>query len=810
MVRTSPPSPSAASGELSKLMFGRSDYVRFQNGLRKCRGFMVLPEGPVTRLPGTEYLGRTHNNQPARLMRFKFTDEDALLLEWTDQLLRFWRGDTLVPTPGGDVPYTLATPYSLDQAKQLQSLLSSDRIYLTEGEIAPHRLSRFAIDNWSIEPTPFVNGPFSPRNLDESQELFVDGVTGVVQVTASFDIFEASHVGVLFELREVDTNETPYWSADIDTKTGDEFYYNSNVYRIAGFDAANGKTHTSAPTVAAPAGPVTSGGVVQWVYVSDANTGSYPNWTAGELVEIGDRRWTGAYVIEVSGFALTGRKTGINPPVHLDGLWLTEKGGAVYEYLHNGSGIIRVTGVSDARTATATVERQLPKGLINSGTYRWAEQAWSDTKGWPRAIGAYRQRHIYGGTPLEPRTIWHSVIGGTVDMSATGGDDEGFSYILDSDARENGKITYIVGTEGVLHIGTTAGEFVGSSSDADRAYAEETALYENDTNIGSADVAPVVVSGKVVFLDKTGRRMIALLLDQSGRFEGEPLTQIARHMLAPCCVKLVYQADPVPIIWGLLDTGELVGCTYILKQEVLGFHRHGLAGGQVDDIEVMPSADGSSEVLELVVKRAIGGQDHYFRERLQDPFVDLAGDTPRLEDAWHFSAAVRYQGAATDQIAGLDHLEGETVCAWTELGAFEDLVVIRGAVTLPERVVSAIVGLDGSAEEVCETLDLRIGTPDGGDEGRMKAHRATGVHVHWTAGGTFSVVQILDGEHVASDPAPIIEPRFSDRNRLVEDAVFDLPGHKGWAKQSYFRFNPEPGAPLTVMARTPTAMVSDS
>lgn len=742
MVRASPATVSAASGELSTLMFARADYARFQNGLRKARGFMVLPEGAFTRLPGTKYLGETHQNRPARLMRFVFKDEDAVLLEWTDFLLRFWRNSSLVSQASTVDPYSINTPYSLSQARRLQSLMSSDRVYLAEGSAPPHRLSRFANDNWQIEPTPFENGPFAPRNLDEGKSLTVSGVTGAVSISASFNLFTQQHVGTQIQLFEVSTLSTPYWAADIDTVLNDQFYYNGNVYRVAGFDTS-------------PTG-----------------------------------------------------KTGVNPPVHTEGVWLAEKRGPIYEFLSNGSGIVQITSVIGPQSATAVVVKRLPSGLAGTGTYRWAEQAWSARRGYPRAIGAYRQRHVYGGTTVEPRTLWHSVIGGTVDMSATGGDDEGFSYILDSDARRNGEITSIVGAGGVLHVGTTAGEFVGSSTDADRAYAEETANFDNDTDFGSGDVEPVVVAGKVIMLDKTGRRMLAMIIGQDGRFDGEPLTQIARHILSPQCVRMVYQSEPLPIIWALLSDGDLVGCTYILKQQVLGFHKHNLARGRVVDIEVMPSADGTSETLELVVAREVGSETRHFREQLQEPFVDLDGARAVKEDAWHLFAAVRYEGVPTTVISGLDHLEGEAVVAWTETGAYADLTVAGGQVVLPDQVRSAIVGLDGSADDVCETLDIRAGAADGGDEGRHKSHRATGLHLHRTAGGTISVVQIDEGEEVETTPEPVI-PRQFNRDASLKSGVFDLAGHQGWAMQSYFRFRPEPGAPMTVLARTPTIMVSD-
>ncbi|MDW3181774.1 hypothetical protein [Roseobacter sp.] len=743
MVRVSPPTSSAASGELSSLMFARNDYARFKNGLRKCRGFIVLPEGGATRLPGTRYLGNTHLDQPARLMRFAFKDEDAVLLEWTNLLLRFWRNAALVPVSGGSTPYSIATPYTLAQANRLQSLLSSDRIYLTEGELPPQRLSRFALDNWTIEDTPFENGPFSPRNVDPARELTVSGVSGSITVTSNFALFEAGHVGVLFEIREVDTSDTAEWSADIAAAVNDRFYYNGNVYRISGFDGG-------------------------------AGTGT----------------------------------TGVNPPVHSEGSWLAEKGGPIFQFLSNGTGIFKITGVTNAQSATASVIKRLPEGMVGTPSYRWAEGAWSDLKGYPRAIGSYRQRHIYGRTPGEPRTLWHTVIGGTVDMSANGADDDGFSYILDSDRRENGEITYIIGAGGVVNVGTTAGEFFGSSSDADRAYAEATAIYDDDTDVGSAEIEPIKVGGKVIFLDKTLRSLVTLLIGEDGKFQDEQLTQIARHILAPGAVKLVYQKHPVPMIWAVLSDGSLVGCTFILKQQVLGFHRHNLAGGSVIDVEVMPSDDGSSEVLELVVARTIGGQLRHFREQMLDPFVDLDGEEPRLEDAWHLFAAIRHEGAAVSTLSGLDHLEGETVVAWTNVGAMVDLVVTGGEVTFDEPVTSAIVGLDATPDQVFETLDVRAGTPDGGDEGRKKTHRATGVHLHRTAGGTFSVVGIEEGVERASDPEPLLRPSYAVPISL-KSGVFDLSGHKGWASQSYFRFKPEPGAPLTVLARTSTMMVSD-
>lgn len=806
MVRVSPPTRSASSGELSELMFGRPDFVRYQNAARACRGFIPLPEGPFTRCPGTEMLGEIAGTGPARLMAFVFRDEDAMLLEWTDALLRFWRGGQLVQKTGAD--YSIATPYSAADAKRLQSLQSADRIYLTEGENAPQRLSRFALDDWSIEATPFSNGPFLGRNLDTTIEIKSSQVTGVAALVSTVDVFDPLHVGALFKLREIDASDTPLWTGETKAEIGEQFYNNGLLYEIAAFDANDGTTSTTAPTIDG-GGVVTSSGLVIWTSIAQNNNGNEPVWVASELVSIGDRRFVGGWTIEVIGFQATGRDTGVNPPVHAEGRALTEKGGPIWEFVTDGSGVVQITAVTDAKNATANVLKRLPDGLKTRPTYRWSEGAWSDLRGWPRAIGAFQQRHFYGGSPTEPRTLWAGVIGGTTDMTANGLDDDGFSYIMATKRNRSGEIRWINDIGDALHVGTSGDELFGNSTDADRAFSEQTSRFDSDTAFGSADAQPVIIDGSPVFIHKNLRRLMSLAIDpRAGKFRGENLTQIARHILGSGVDRIVYQEDPVPIIWARGLDGDLVGLTYTPSQEVVGWHRHKLAGGFLEDIEVLPSDDGLSEHLHMVVRRTIDGQTRRFLERMHHPFVDLDGQDLELTDAWFQHCAVRYQGAAASELSGLDHLEGETVTAWTNLGAFTNLAVSGGAITLPAAVTSAITGLDATPDQYFDTMDIVVGTPDGGDEGRLRSHRATGVRVHQSAGGTFQVFGTHSGEQRETPTQPLFNLRAFEAATL-RNGVFELAGHKGWNHQAWLRFAPEPGAPLTVVSRTPTMMITD-
>lgn len=822
MVRSSPASFSASSGELSELMHGRRDFVRFQNGLRKSRGFIPLPEGPITRAPGTRFRGFSKGDARARLMAFIFRNQDAVLLEWTANALRFWRSG--LPILSGLTPYEIVTSYPEAAITKLQSLQSADRIYLTDGQRHPQTLSRFALASWTIAATNFQGGPFAPRNIDKARTISVDNVTGLVALTASTPIFQAYHLGTLFQLEETNTSATPYWAPDTDMRLDEKVYFQSRVYRVASFDEPDGKTPLfGAPTISLGP-PVSIGldGEVRWTFVENGNPGAYPNRAANTTYVRGQRAYfppgtgvpggAGDFTAEATSFTPrrngVNRSSGVNPPQHEEGLWLANKGGIVWEALHDGKGVIKITSVISDIQAEGSVIKRLPDGVVTEATYRWAEPAWNEGRGYPRAIGAFEQRHIYGGTFSEPRTFWTSVIGGNTDMTAGPNEDDGFSYILTSPARNTGEILSIVPSGDVLAICTAADIMIGRSADVDRAFSRETAKFTSEASDGATDADPLVIENSPLFIDVSGLKLTTMAVDgNTGRFRPEVLTQIARHILTPGAVKIVYQSLPVPMVWAVLSDGQLAGVTYVPSQQVVGFHRHDL-GGVVEDIEVMPTPDGKSQSLWLVVRRTLGGVERRCIEEMQPPFIALDGAPMNAADAWHQACAVRWQGAASTVITGLGHLNGETVTAWTDKGAYPGLLVAGGQITLPRAVTSAITGIDLTDRQYIDTLDIVTGQPDGGDDGRHRVHRATGFRVHQTTGASLEVIQMLDAlQEPAATPQPLWPPDHD--GPVLRNGVVDVAGQKGWGHQIYLRIRPLPGGPVTLVARTPTTMITD-
>lgn len=211
MTRVSIPQVAFSAGEISPLLHRRFDYTRVQTGLRSCRGFLPLRQGGVTRAPGTLHRGSTRLNQAARLVDFEFAENDALVLEFTDLRMRVWRYGQLVLS--GPAPYELVTPFPASSLPLLSWVQTADVIWITDGLRPIQKLSRLALNNWTIAAASFATGPFRVQNLDIAKTVQASAATGTITLTANFAMFSAQHVGSLIQLAQVD-DPVPLWTGN--------------------------------------------------------------------------------------------------------------------------------------------------------------------------------------------------------------------------------------------------------------------------------------------------------------------------------------------------------------------------------------------------------------------------------------------------------------------------------------------------------------------------------------------------------------------------------------------------------------------
>ncbi|MDZ7919987.1 hypothetical protein [Rhodoferax sp.] len=731
MTRTSPPQVAFSSGEIDPLLYRRFDYARFQTGLAKCKGFLPLAQGAFTRAPGTLYKGRTHGDGAGILVPFTFAVNDAVTLEFTDLRMRVWRYGALVMA--GVLPYELVTPYPASALQSLQWVQSADVIYLTDGIHPVQKLSRFALDNWTIEDLSLTTGPFRVQNLDNTLTVQASGETGSITLTASAALFAANHVGSLMLLTPTDNTTVPLWTSNEPIAVNALRRFGRNVYRLS-----------------------------------------------------------------------VGTNAGENPPIHEEGKTRVDNS-TEWEFLTDDTGVVQIAAFTSATSVTATVIKRLPKGVVDSPTYRWSEGAWNARYGYPVAVEVYDQRLCLAATLTEPRTVWFSTVGDFADFTPGVDADSAFAYSIAGDATVNRILNLKRGRTG-LHILALGEEYSTRSESRAQVIGPTTTVFSTNSSYGSHTARPIAPDGNPVFISRDRRRVVMM----NYSFEADAnrpviLSRASQHLGNDGFEQIVWQSSPEPMAWLRLTSGDLAAMSYDAAEEILGWATVPVAGGVVESLAITPNATGTEDELTLIVRRTVDGATVRMVETMASIYGVLNGGQS-VSSACHLYASADLTFDPPQAILPVPHLTGEAVQVWTDVGEFGPVTVDDdGNVTLPFACGHAFVGLFDATHYV-ETLDIQAAAADGNTMGRPKRlHAKFGVAMHRTAQGYIQVVERDFGNR----------ERLGDRRTLVQrsvaatladqpaSGVAQIPEPSGFAGELALRFYPYSGAPMTVTAIVP-------
>lgn len=158
MPRSVPAVVTFNAGELSPTLRARADLSRYASGCRTLLNMMVLPEGPVTRRPGTRYVARTKSDGIARLIPFEFSTVQAYMIECGPTYFRFYKdGGVIESSPG--VPYEISHPYLAGELADLRWVQSADVLYIASPTRPPAKLSRTGHTSWTYAAISFTATP---------------------------------------------------------------------------------------------------------------------------------------------------------------------------------------------------------------------------------------------------------------------------------------------------------------------------------------------------------------------------------------------------------------------------------------------------------------------------------------------------------------------------------------------------------------------------------------------------------------------------------------------------------------------------
>ena len=154
-------------GEVSESMYSRIDDGKYQTGLAKCKNFLIEPQGPIVKRPGTAYVNKVKNSGRARLIPFTFSVTQTMVLEFGPYYVRFHTdGKTLM---NGSVPYEVATPYREEDLFDIHYVQSADVMTLVHPSYPPKELRRYSALDWRLVDITFQTTLTPTTGLTVSQ-----------------------------------------------------------------------------------------------------------------------------------------------------------------------------------------------------------------------------------------------------------------------------------------------------------------------------------------------------------------------------------------------------------------------------------------------------------------------------------------------------------------------------------------------------------------------------------------------------------------------------------------------------------------
>ena len=717
MARVSTILTNFRSGELSPRLEGRVDLPKYNEGVQTLQNMLSFPSGGITRRPGTYFAGRSKDGGKVRLISFEFSDEQAYVLEFGANYIRFFKdGGILTEATTAITGITQANPAVVTAASH--GLSNGDRVFITS--VA----GMSQVNNLEFTVANSTTNTFELSGINSTGfDAYTSGgaVGKIVEVTTTYsvtDIFEINHAqsaDVVFLAHKdhepaklTRTTATSFTLSDIDFVDGP--YLDENITSTTLYASAD----TGSVTITASANLFTSADVGRLIRFREVLEITYSEWEANtSYANNAFVRFNGHVYKQVTGSTQT---TNNSPPVHTSG---TETYGAVnWEYRHDDTGYAKITSFTSATSVDATVQTDdggisvLPHQVVGSSnaTTRWSLGAFGGDQGFPRALAFYEERLFFAGTTGKPQTIFGSVSADFENHTPGTEDDSAINVTIASD--KVNVIKHLMQGR-FLQIMTTSAEFTMSGG-GNAVLSPTNVNVLRETTFGTSDITPIRAASSTIFIQKGQEKVKEITFSEAqDGLTGVELSILADHITRGGVLDMVWQQEPELIIWFVHTDGRLIGLTYDRANGAVGWHTHTLGGTDaiVESIASIPS--GAEDQVYVSVKRTIDGSTYRHIEYLKP--INFGDD---VGDAFYVDGGLTYSGSATTSISGINHLEGEEVAILADGATHANKTVTDGKITLDRSASKVHLGYNYTS--LVETLRLEGGGNDGTSQGNIK------------------------------------------------------------------------------------------
>lgn len=265
-------------------------------------------------------------------------------------------------------------------------------------------------------------------------------------------------------------------------------------------------------------------------------------------------------------------------------------------------------------------------------------------------------------------TIWLSASGDYDNFEEGTKDADSFSVGVPT----TNVILWLDSLEALL-LGTAGDEWMVGSNRLKTPISPTNFAVRPQSTYGSATLKTIKVNEVVLFIDYVRRKVREMTYSaDKEKYISPDLTSLAEHITESGIVSVGHQKNPDSILWCVLADGSLISMVYARDQNVIAWSDHPI-DGTVLSVCVIPSTD--EDEVWISIKRTINGADKIYIERMSTRIVQA------IEDSFYVDCGITVLGTSAT-IAGLDHLEGETVVALVD-GAYDGTyTVASGQITV--------------------------------------------------------------------------------------------------------------------------------
>lgn len=277
---------------------------------------------------------------------------------------------------------------------------------------------------------------------------------------------------------------------------------------------------------------------------------------------------------------------------------------------------------------------------------------------YPHVSAVHQQRRLFGQTENNPDGIYGSRVGlpRNFQLSQPLLDDDAITFKMAGNNHH--AVRHILALKSLI-VMTGAGAWTVGEPKV--ALSPSALSADQESYTGIAEIPPVVVGNSAIYVQARGVGLRDLTFDQQVQsFGGRDLSIFAAHLFNGYTVREIdYAEEANSILWAVRSDGTLLGLTYIRDQDIWGWHRHDTgAAGVFEHVCVVPELN--DDAVYVIVKRTIDGATVRYieklephRENVQPADFDLA--------CFFVDCGLTYAGVPVNNIAGLDHLEGQVV-----------------------------------------------------------------------------------------------------------------------------------------------------